>query len=333
MKKLINAVDDVLTESLRGFAAAHADLVEISLEPKLVTRKAPDKAKVALISGGGSGHEPLHAGFVGRGMLDAACPGEVFTSPTPDQMLAAAEAVAGAPGVLWIVKNYSGDVMNFEMAAEMFADMQGGASETVLTNDDVAVESSLHSQGRRGVAATILVEKMVGAAAEEGRDVAALKALGDRINGASGSMGVALTSCTVPAAGKPTFDLGEGQMEMGVGIHGEPGRRRVDLEPADAIAGELVGAIVEDLKPAAGEEVMLFVNGMGGTPLMELYLLFDAASRRCAEHNLTVARSLVGNYCTSLEMAGASITLTKLDAEMKSLWDAPVHTAALRWGA
>jgi phosphoenolpyruvate---glycerone phosphotransferase subunit DhaK len=327
MKKLINRVDDVLTESLRGFSAAHADLVSVSLEPKLVTRAAPDRGKVALISGGGSGHEPLHAGFVGRGMLDAACPGEVFTSPTPDQMLAAAEAVAGDKGVLWIVKNYSGDVMNFEMAAEMF----GGPSATVLTDDDVAVESSLHSQGRRGVAATVVVEKIVGAAAERGDGLDALRALGERVNAASGTMGVALTSCTVPAAGGPTFELGEGEMEMGVGIHGEPGRRRVALVDADAIAAEMIGAICDEIGPSGGDDLLLLVNGMGGTPLMELYLMYDAARRQLGERGLRVARSLVGNYCTSLEMAGASITLTSLDAETAALWDAPVHTAALRW--
>lgn len=328
MKKLINAVDDVLSESLRGFGAAHADLVDVSLEPKLVWRKSrPADGKVALISGGGSGHEPLHAGFVGLGMLDAACPGEVFTSPTPDQMLAAAEKVDGGAGVLWIVKNYAGDVMNFEMAEEMYE----GTSASVLTNDDVAVETSLHSQGRRGVAATVILEKIVGAAAERGDDLASLKALGERVNAASGSMGVALSSCIVPAAGKPTFDLGADEMELGVGIHGEPGRRRVSLTSADEIAAELVGAICEDINPSTDDDLLLLINGMGGTPLMELYLLYDAAARACAGRGLSIARSLVGNFCTSLEMAGASITLTRLDAETVALWDAPVHTAALRW--
>lgn len=329
MKKLMNKVDDVLTESLRGFGAAHADIVSVHFEPTFVARKGGTRqGKVALLSGGGSGHEPMHAGFVGYGMLDAACPGQVFTSPTPDQMLAAAQAVDGGAGVLFIVKNYAGDVMNFEMAGEM----GGGHIETVLTNDDVAVESSLHSQGRRGVAATIIVEKMVGAAAEGGVDLAACKALGERINAASGTMGVALTSCTVPAAGKPTFDIGETEMEMGVGIHGEPGRRRVPMMSADAIAEETIGAICESIQPASGEEVLLLVNGMGGTPLLELYGMYDAAARQCTKRGLVVARSLVGNYCTSLDMAGCSITLTKLDSDMKALWDAPVHTAALRWG-
>lgn len=329
MKKLINATDDVLTESLRGFGKAHADLVDVRLEPKLVWRKSgPRQGKVALISGGGSGHEPLHAGFVGKGMLDAACPGEVFTSPTPEQMMAAAEAVDGSAGILWIVKNYSGDVMNFEMTADMIE----GPSETVLTNDDVAVESSLHSQGRRGVAGTVVVEKIVGAAAEDGADLATCKALGDRVNAAAGSMGVALSSCTVPAAGKPTFELGAEELELGVGIHGEPGRERMSLSAADDIADLLVGAIAREIEPQTGDEVLLFVNGMGGTPLMELYLMYDAAERLCAGRGLKVARSLVGNYCTSLEMAGCSITLVKLDEELKKLWDAPVHTAALRWG-
>jgi dihydroxyacetone kinase-like protein len=328
MKKLINRVEDILGESLRGFGAAHADLVEVGTDPRLVTRRNPRRDKVALISGGGSGHEPMHAGFVGYGMLDAACPGEVFTSPTPDQMLAAAEAVGGEAGVLWIVKNYAGDVMNFEMAAEMYA----APSATILTNDDVAVESSLHSQGRRGVAATVLVEKIVGAAAERGDDLASLKALGERVNASAGSMGVALTSCTVPAAGTPTFTLAEGEIELGVGIHGEPGRRRVAMQPADALAAALIDAICAEITPGAEEPLLLLVNGMGGTPLLELYLLYDAAARQLAARGLRVGRNLVGNYCTSLEMAGASVTLLKLDDEMAGLWDAPVHTAALRWG-
>ncbi len=330
MKKLINAVDDVLNESLNGFGAAHGDLVTVSLAPKFVTRVGgASQGKVALVSGGGSGHEPLHAGFVGKGMLDAACPGEVFTSPTPDQMLAAAQAVDGGAGILFVVKNYSGDVMNFEMAAEMV----DGESATVLTNDDVAVEDSLYTQGRRGVAGTVVVERIVGAAAEEGADLAACQALGDRVNAATGSMGVALTSCTVPAAGKPTFELGEGEMEMGVGIHGEPGRRRVALATAEEIATEMLGAITESVDPKKGDQVLLFVNGMGGTPLMELYLVYQAAAVLCQDRGLNIARSLVGNYCTSLDMAGCSITLTRVDDEMLRLWDAPVHTAALRWGA
>ena len=328
MKKLINGVDTVLSESLAGFAAAHADIVTADPEGRFIRRAAPVRGKVALISGGGSGHEPLHAGFVGRGMLDAACPGQVFTSPTPDQMLAAAEAVDGAAGVLFIVKNYEGDVMNFDMAREMLS----GPVATVLTNDDVAVEASSFSIGRRGVAGTLIVEKIVGAAAEEGRDLASLQALGERVNARTRSMGVALTSCTVPAAGKPTFDIGDGEMEMGVGIHGEPGRRRVPLMSADAIAAEMVEAVVGDLADQASGDALLLVNGFGGTPLMELYLMYDAVRRRLNGSGVTIARSLVGNYVTSLDMAGCSVTLSMLDDETKALWDAPVHTAALRWG-
>ena len=329
MKKFANKIDDILTESLRGFAAAHADIVRLNESPAYVARAgAPVMGKTALISGGGTGHEPLHAGFVGTGMLHAACPGQVFTSPTPDQMLAAAEAVDGGGGVLFIVKNYSGDVMNFEMAAEMY----GGTHASILINDDVAVEDSSFTTGRRGVAGTVIVEKIVGAAAEEGADLAACATLGERVNAATRSMGVALTSCTVPAAGKPTFDIGDDEMEMGVGIHGEPGRRRVKLVNADAIAEEIVGAIVGDLVPKRGEDVLLHVNGFGGTPQMELYLMYHAAEKLCQDKGLEIARSLVGNYTTSLDMAGCSITLTRLDDEMMRLWDAPVHTAGLRWG-
>ena len=329
MKKFMNAVDDILAESLRGFAAAHADIVALHRNPVFVTRAAsPIKGKVALISGGGSGHEPLHAGFVGRGMLDAACPGQVFTSPTPDQMAAAAAAVDGGSGVLFIVKNYSGDVMNFEMGA----DIASAANASVITNDDVAVENSTYTTGRRGVAGTVVVERMVGAAAEDGADLAACKALGERVNRATRSMGVALTSCTVPAAGRPTFDIGETEMELGVGIHGEPGRRRVPLGPADDIARGMIEAIHADLAPKPGTPMLLLVNGFGATPLMELYLVYDAARRFCAGKGLAIARSLVGNYTTSLDMAGCSITLSQLDDELIRLWDRPLHTAALRWG-
>jgi len=328
MKKFVNRVDDVLTEALRGFGAAHGDLVTVSFDPTYVTRaKATKAGKVALISGGGSGHEPLHAGFVGTGMLDAACPGAVFTSPTPDQMAAAAQAVNSGAGVLFIVKNYEGDVMNFEMATEIL-DLPHA---TVKTNDDVAVENSTYTTGRRGVAGTVIVEKIVGAAAEENGALATLKDLGDRVNGRTRSMGVALTSCTVPAAGKPTFELGGDEIEMGVGIHGEPGRRRVKHKAADDIAGEMMTAILGDLGAKPGSDVLLLVNGYGGTPAMELYLMFDAAKRVLDGKGLKVARALVGNYCTSLEMAGCSLTVTALDAELRRLWDAPVHTAALRW--
>ena len=328
MKKFINDAVNVVSEALRGLALAHRDILSVHEKPAFVTRAAPGKGKVALVSGGGSGHEPLHAGFVGQGMLDAACPGQVFTSPTPDQIAAAAQAVEGGRGVLFIVKNYSGDVMNFEMAAEVFS----RPSATVLVQDDVAVEKSTYSTSRRGVAGTLVVEKIVGAAAEAGADLASCAELGERVARACGSMGVALTSCTVPAAGKPTFTLGETEMELGVGIHGEPGRHRVPTRPAEAVADELVGAILHDLAVRRGEPLLLFLNGFGGTPLLELYLMFDAAARRLAKDGLTVARALVGNYVTSLEMAGCSVTLARLDDEMIRLWDAPVHTAALRWG-
>lgn len=327
MKKLINAVDDVLVESLDGFAAAHADIVMLGGGHKFLRRRVLKPGKVALISGGGSGHEPLHGGLVGHGMLDAACPGQVFTSPTPDQMMEAAAEVDTGAGCLFIVKNYEGDVMNFEMAAEMSEGVM-----TVVTNDDVAVEDSLYTTGRRGVAGTLVVEKIVGAAAEEGRDIAALKALGDKVNRATRSMGVALTSCTVPAAGKPNFEIGDGEMEFGVGIHGEPGRRRAPLASADAIAEEICAAIASDLGAAARGRALLFVNGFGGTPLMELYLMYNSARRMFEKHGVTVARSLVGSYVTSLDMAGCSITLSMLDDEAAVLWDAPVHTAAMRWG-
>jgi len=327
MKKLINSIDTVLTEALDGFVASHSDLVSLGEEHKFIRRKTLKQGKVALISGGGAGHEPLHAGFVGHGMLDAACPGQVFTSPTPDQMLAAAEAVDTGAGVLYIVKNYEGDVMNFEMAAEMAS----GAVKTVITDDDVAVETSTYSTGRRGVAGTLIVEKLVGAAAEEGRDLEALQSFGRSVNSRTRSMGVALTSCTVPAAGKPTFTLADDEMEMGVGIHGEPGRRRVKLASADDIAAELTGAILGDLEIKSGSPVLLLVNGFGGTPSMELYLMANAVRRILSGRGLVVARSLTGSYVTSLEMAGCSVTLTALDDETIKLWDAPVHTAALNW--
>ena len=329
MKKLINDVDDVLAESLDGFVLAHADIVTLGAERKYVRRKDLKPGKVALISGGGSGHEPLHAGFVGHGMLDAACPGQVFTSPTPDQMLAAAEAVDGGAGTLFIVKNYSGDMMNFQMAAEMLT----SDNATVIVNDDVAVENSTYTTGRRGVAGTLVVEKIVGAAAERGDSLLELKALGDSVNKATASMGVALTSCTVPAAGKPTFQIGSDEMEMGVGIHGEPGRRRVKLVSADAIAAELVGSILKDLSMKRGQKTILVVNGFGGTPMLELYLMVTAAHKVLDGAGITVARHLTGSYVTSLEMAGCSISVTAVDAALLALWDAPVHTAVLRWGS
>lgn len=332
MKKLMNGVDTILSESLAGFAAAHADIVALDPSGKFVRRTAPKPGKVALISGGGSGHEPLHAGLVGHGMLDAACPGQVFTSPTPDQMLEAAQAVDGGAGALFIVKNYEGDVMNFDMAAEMLRDMAGVEVMQLITNDDIAVEDSLYTTGRRGVAGTLVVEKIVGAAAEQGMDLAGLMALGERVNRQSKSFGVALTSCTVPAAGKPTFDLGPGDMEFGVGIHGEPGRRRAPLASADEIAAEICDGIVKEFGTVAGRNALLFVNGFGGTPLMELYLMHNSARRVFEGHGVTIVRSLTGSYVTSLDMAGCSITLTLMEDDMQALWDAPVHTAALRWG-
>jgi phosphoenolpyruvate---glycerone phosphotransferase subunit DhaK len=328
MKKLINDVELVLAESLDGFAAAHADIVSLGAERQFVRRRSTKPGKVALISGGGSGHEPLHAGFVGLGMLDAACPGQVFTSPTPDQMLAAAEAVETGAGVLFIVKNYSGDMMNFKMAAEML----DRDNATVIVNDDVAVENSTYTTGRRGVAGTLVVEKMVGAAAERGAGLAECKALGDAVNKATASMGVALTSCIVPAAGKPTFQIGIDEMEMGVGIHGEPGRRRVKLTSADDIAAELTGSVLKDLSLKPGQDVVLLVNGFGGTPLLELYLMVNAARKVLAGAGVKVVRHLTGSYVTSLEMSGCSITVTAVDGPLLALWDAPVHTAALRWG-
>ncbi|OIQ79805.1 PTS-dependent dihydroxyacetone kinase, dihydroxyacetone-binding subunit DhaK [mine drainage metagenome] len=328
MKKFINQIDDLLVESLSGFASAHHDLVSLHLDPNYLTRLRKSAEKVALISGGGSGHEPLHTGFIGYGMLDAACPGHVFTSPTPDQMLAASEAVENGRGVLFIVKNYAGDIMNFEMAAEMLE----CENATVITSDDVAVENSTYTTGRRGVAGTVIVEKCVGSLAETGADLAACKALGDKVNRHTASMGVALTSCTVPAAGRPTFDIGTHELEMGVGIHGEPGRRREAMRSADEIVDDLVAAILHDLSPAVGSEVLLMVNGFTGTPLMELYVLYNSAARLLQQRGLKIARSLVGDYATSLDMTGASITVCLLDDEILRHWDAPVHTAALRWG-
>jgi phosphoenolpyruvate---glycerone phosphotransferase subunit DhaK len=327
MKKFVNDVEQMLQEALQGMAVAHSDLLSVQFSPTFVTRKELAKSKVALISGGGAGHEPLHCGLIGKGMLDAACPGQVFTSPTPDQMMAAAAAVDNGKGVLFIVKNYSGDIMNFQMAGEMM----DRPCATVLVNDDVAVERSTHGTGRRGVAGTLIVEKLVGAAAEAGASLEQCKVLGDRVNSRTASMGVAFTSCTVPAAGRATFDIADNEMEFGVGIHGEPGRRRGPVRPARELVDELMAAILGDLEPKAGSQVLLHVNGFGGTPLIELYLLFHNATQLLEKQGLKVARSLVGNYTTALEMAGASLTVTLMDEEMKSLWDAPVHTAALRW--
>jgi dihydroxyacetone kinase-like protein len=333
VKKLINKPDDVVTEELQGIAAAHPDLVRVQFNPNVIIRAdAPVQGKVGLVSGGGSGHEPMHGGFVGPGMLDAACPGEVFTSPTPDQMLDATKAVDGGAGVLHIVKNYTGDVMNFEMAA----DLAGGESievEAVVIDDDVAVQDSLYTAGRRGVGTTVLAEKICGAAAEEGRSLSEVAELCRQVNANGRSMGMALTSCIVPAAGKPTFELGDDEMEIGIGIHGEPGRERVKLAPSAEIVERLARPIVEDLPFEQGDQVLAFVNSMGGTPLIELYIVYNDLNRFLGERGITITRNLIGPYITSLEMAGCSITLLKLDEELTRLWDAPVKTAGLRWAA
>ena len=333
MKKLINRPEDVVREALQGFAAAYAGRVSVSLDPAYIVRAdSPVAGKVAVVSGGGSGHEPMHGGFVGRGMLDAACPGEVFTSPTPDQMLEAAKAVNGGAGVMHIVKNYTGDVMNFEMAAELAAD-EGVTVASVVIDDDVSVRDSLYTAGRRGVGATVLAEKLCGAAAEQGWPLDDVAALCRRVNAVSRSMGMALTSCTVPAAGRPTFDLGPDEMEVGIGIHGEPGRERRPVAPARDIVETLAAAVLDDLPFASGDDVLAFVNGMGGTPLLELYLVYNELDRVLRDRGIRVARNLVGSYITSLDMAGCSVTLLQLDDELTELWDAPVDTPALRWRA
>ncbi len=330
MKKLINDPADVVAEALRGVAAAHPEF-RVDHQHKIVYRgDAPVRHKVGLVSGGGSGHEPLHSGFVGIGMLDAACAGEVFTSPVPDQILEATKHVDGGAGVLHIVKNYTGDVMNFEMAAELAAEA-GVEVVTVVTNDDVAVRDSLHTAGRRGVGVTVLVEKIAGAAAEQGRSLAEVAGVARKVNARGRSMGVALTSCTVPAAGRPTFDLPENEIEIGIGIHGEPGRRRVALAPAKQVAEYLLEPILSDLD-IDGDGVIAFVNGMGGTPLIELYVVFNEVATMLDKAGVRVVRSLVGSYLTSLEMAGCSVTLLAVDDDMLRLWDAPVATPALRWG-
>jgi dihydroxyacetone kinase-like protein len=332
MKKLINAPDQVVADALRGVQAAHGDRLRVSFDPYMVVRAdAPTNGKVGLISGGGSGHEPLHGGYVGRGMLDAACPGEVFTSPTPDQMLAATKAVDGGAGVVHIVKNYTGDVLNFEMAADL-AKAEGIEVATILTNDDVAVEDSLYTAGRRGVGVTVLVEKIAGAAAEAGRSLQQVTDIGRRVNAQGRSMGMALTPCITPASGQPSFELGEDEIEIGIGIHGEPGRFKEQAGPASQVAERLLTAIVEDLPFAGDDRVLAFVNGMGGTPLLELYIVYAEVARLAQQHGLKIERNLVGNYITSLEMQGCSITLLKLDDELLRYWDAPVDTPALRWG-
>jgi dihydroxyacetone kinase-like protein len=331
MKKLINSVDTIVAEGLQGLEAAHPDLVRIDLDHNVVVRRdAPRSGKVGVVSGGGSGHEPLHGGYVGYGMLDAACPGAVFTSPVPDQIEAATRAADGGAGVLYIVKNYTGDVLNFQMAAELVAaEIQ---VFSVLVNDDVAVQDSLYTAGRRGVGATVLVEKIAGARAEEGGTLQDVAAIGEKVVANARSMGMAVTSCIVPAAGKPTFEIGDDEMEIGIGIHGEPGRRREKLAPVDDLARMLVEPILGDLPFRQGDTVLAFVNGMGGTPLLELYVAFNSVGKILRERGITIGRSLVGSYITSLEMAGFSVTLLRLDEELTRLWDAPVHTPALRWG-
>jgi dihydroxyacetone kinase-like protein len=333
MKKLINDPRAVVDESVEGFGMAHADIVDVHPEPKFVVRKgAPVAGKVALVSGGGSGHEPLHAGFVGLGMLDAAVPGAVFTSPTPDQIIPATVAVDSGAGVVHIVKNYTGDVLNFETAAEM-AQAEGVHVRSVLVNDDVAVEDSLYTAGRRGVGGTIMVEKIAGASAQRGDDLDTVTGIAERVVANVRTMGVALSGCTVPHAGTPSFELADHEIEIGIGIHGEPGRHRIAMEGADAITDRLLDPVLEDLAVASGDKVLLFVNGMGGTPQSELYIVYRRAAQVLAERGVTVERSLVGNYVTSLEMQGCSVSVLRLDDELTRLWDAPVHTAALRWGA
>jgi dihydroxyacetone kinase-like protein len=332
MKKLINDSADVVREELEGIAAAHADLVDVHFDPYYIARAdAPVKGKVALVSGGGSGHEPMHGGFVGMGMLDAACPGEVFTSPTPDQMEAGSKAVDAGAGLVHIVKNYTGDVMNFEMAAELCRS-EGTEVESVLVDDDVAVQDSLYTAGRRGVGTTVLIEKIAGAAAEEGRPLKEVADICREVNANGRSMGMALTSCTVPAAGKPTFDIADDEMEIGIAIHGEPGRERMPLKTAHDIVEMMASAVVDDLPFSKGDKVLAFMNGMGGTPLIELYVAYHELSKFLKGRGIEIARNLIGSYITSLEMAGCSITLLKLNDEFVRLWDAPVKTAGLRWG-
>ncbi|MER7594551.1 dihydroxyacetone kinase subunit DhaK [Streptomyces hydrogenans] len=329
MRMLINVPETVVADGLRGIAAAHPELT-VDVERRVVVRRdAPVAGKVALVSGGGSGHEPLHAGFVGPGMLDGACPGEVFTSPVPDQMVRAAAAVDSGAGVLFVVKNYTGDVLNFEMAAELAED-EGIQVARVLVDDDVAVTDSLYTAGRRGTGATLFVEKLAGAAAEEGAPLERVEALARRVVARSRSFGVALSACSTPAKGSPTFDLPPGELELGVGIHGEPGRERRGMMTAGEIAEVAVDAVLDDLRPS--DPVLLLVNGMGGTPLLELYG-FNAEVRKVLDaRRVPVARTLVGNYVTSLDMAGCSVTVCAADEELLRLWDAPVATPALRWG-
>jgi dihydroxyacetone kinase-like protein len=329
MKKLINSPETVVTEELEGIAAAHPSLC-VDVENKVITRAGgPRPGKVGLVSGGGSGHEPLHGGFVGYGMLDAACPGEVFTSPVPDQMLLATKAVNGGAGVLHIVKNYTGDVLNFQMAAELAGD-DGIEVIPVVIDDDVAVKDSLYTAGRRGTGATVFAEKVAGALAEQDADLAAVAAVAREVNERSRSFGIALSSCVVPAAGKPTFELGDSEVELGIGIHGEPGRRRTALAPVSELAAVALDAVSADI--SVDGDLLVMVNGMGGTPLIELYAVFNEARKYLEGRGGHIARNLVGNYITSLEMQGFSVTVCQLTDTLTRLWDAPVDTPALRWG-
>jgi dihydroxyacetone kinase-like protein len=331
MKKLINKVDDVVKEALEGMAAAHPDLIKVIPEFRIVARANSPSPKVAVISGGGSGHEPMHGGLVGFGMLDAAAAGEIFTSPTMEQAYEAAKATHGGKGVLFLVKNYTGDIMNFQMAADMLTG-EGINVEQVVVNDDVAVKDSLYTAGRRGVGGTVIIEKLIGAHAQAGASLAEVKELAERVNANVRSMGIALTSCTVPAAGKPTFDLPDDEIELGIGIHGEPGRERVKAKTAAEVVEYMASAVVDDIPFKAGDEVLAFVNGMGGTPLIELYVIYNDLQKFLGKKGIKIERNLIGNYITSLDMQGCSITLLKLDSQMKALWDYPVHTPALRWG-
>jgi dihydroxyacetone kinase-like protein len=332
MKKIINRPEDLVHEALQGMASAYPELLKVHFAPDFISRAdGPVKGKVGVLSGGGSGHEPMHGGFVGRGMLDAAVPGPVFTSPTPDQIQAATQAVDGGAGVLHIIKNYTGDRLNFEMAADL-ARAEGIEVEAVVINDDVAVQDSLYTAGRRGTGVTVIAEKIAGAAADQRRPLAAVAELCRKVNAQGRSMGLALTSCTVPQAGKPTFELPEDEMEIGIGIHGEPGRSRAKLRSAAEITALLANAVLDDLPFQRGDSVLAFVNGLGSTPMIELYGVYNELVKLCAGRGITIVRNLIGPYMTSLEMAGCTITLVKMDDELISLWDAPVKTAALRWG-
>jgi dihydroxyacetone kinase-like protein len=327
MKKLMNSPETLVADWLDGFAAAHSDIVVLAPGRKFLRRTRPSRSKVALISGGGSGHEPLHAGFVGIGMLDAACPGQIFTAPTPDQIVEASFELAGPAGALFIVKNYAGDRMNFEMASEMIRCRHA----TLVVGDDVTDGDTIRSVGRRGVAGTLVVEKIVGAAAEFGADLETCVALGEKVKARTRSIGVALSYCNLPGAGSRSISLGPDEMEFGVGIHGEPGRRKVKLAPADAVAVDLIETILRDFGDQKTGEALLVINGFGGTPMNELYVMYNSSRRSLASRGVQVVRSLVGNFVTSLDMAGCSVTVSLLDSELADLWDRPVHTAALSW--